>query len=111
MGAHFRAAHVLVSTCPKEQRPLSLLEAISCGLPILGPDSGGVKELVEHEQSGLLVTPSDPVALSQAMIRVANDVELYRRLRDRTLSLSQYQSWELCSREMLQTWQNLPGNA
>lgn len=111
MGAHFRAAHVLVSTCPKEQRPLSLLEAISCGLPILGPDSGGVKELVEHEQSGLLVTPSDPVSLSQAMIRVANDVELYRRLRDRTLSLSQYQNWELCSREMLQTWQNLPGNA
>jgi len=107
MATHFRNAHVLVSACPIEQRPLSLLEAIASGLPIIGANSGGVKELVEQEQSGLLVDPGDPVALAQAMIRVANDPEFYGSLRERTLSLSQYQSWEICSREMLKTWQNL----
>jgi glycosyltransferase involved in cell wall biosynthesis len=55
--------------------PLSVLEAMAAGVPVVATDIGGTREAVAHEQTGLLVPARDPVALAAAMRRVMDQPE------------------------------------
>jgi colanic acid/amylovoran biosynthesis glycosyltransferase len=61
--------------------PVALMEAMSMGIPTISTHVSGIPELIEHEQSGLLVPPRDPHALADALQRVLQDKELGERLR------------------------------
>ena len=63
-----------------EGTPIALLEAGSLACPIIASNAGGIPELVSHEEHALLVTPEDPHALAQALIRLAKDRALAKRL-------------------------------
>jgi sugar transferase (PEP-CTERM/EpsH1 system associated) len=51
----------------------TILEAMATGLPVLATDVGGNAELVETGATGLLVPPSDPDAMAQGLIGLADD--------------------------------------
>jgi len=55
--------------------PLSVLEAMAAGVPVVATDIGGTREAVAHEQTGLLVPARDPAALAAAMRRVMDQPE------------------------------------
>lgn len=59
--------------------PISLMEAMSFGIPVISTTTGGIPELVT-EGSGILVPPQDPVALAEAIANVLSDATLYARL-------------------------------
>ncbi len=59
--------------------PLSLLEAMRFGIPVIATDIGGIPEIIEHERSGLLVKPHDAEALAAAFAEIANPSD-YERL-------------------------------
>lgn len=63
-----------------EGLPLSLLEAMSAGLPVVGTDVRGIHDVVEHGKTGLLVPSDDPERLSEALLRMISDRELARDL-------------------------------
>jgi glycosyltransferase involved in cell wall biosynthesis len=52
LALYYSAADVLLFTSIAENFPLVILEAMSCGLPIVAFDVGGVKEVLTHEQNG-----------------------------------------------------------
>ncbi len=54
-------------------------EAMSCGLPIIGADVGGIPDLVTAE-NGLLVKPGDIAAIKGAILRLKNSRQLCRRM-------------------------------
>src|SRR5487761_347573 len=57
-----------------------LLEAMSCGVPVVGSRAGGITDIIEDEESGLLVPPADPALLASALERLARDPALAARL-------------------------------
>lgn len=61
---------------------LSLQEALFRGCACVGTRVGGVPELIEHEQTGLLVPPNDPEALAAALRRLVGDPALRRRFAE-----------------------------
>lgn len=63
-----------------EGMPLSLLEAMACGLACVATPVGGVQEAIEDGCSGVIVPVSDTAALADAMTRVLTDAELRHRL-------------------------------
>ena len=63
-----------------EGMPLSILEAMAAGLPVVATAVGGVPELVQDGVTGLLVPPRDPQALAGAMSRLVKDPALRRRM-------------------------------
>jgi glycosyltransferase involved in cell wall biosynthesis len=84
--AEYRRASVLcapsrvLSDGDRDGIPNVLVEAMACGLPVVATGISGIPELVEDGVNGLLVAPDDPDALAAAILRVAGDPELARRL-------------------------------
>ena len=70
--------------------PVSLMEAMSCGIPVIATYVGGIVELIESEETGLLVSPSDPIALRDAIARYLDDYDLREKVshkgRDKVVS-------------------------
>lgn len=58
----------------------ALLEAMAAGIPVVATNVGGNPEIVQDGRTGVLVPARDPVALSQAIIRVLECPELARQL-------------------------------
>jgi glycosyltransferase involved in cell wall biosynthesis len=64
-----------------ETGPLVVLEASAAGIPVIGSNLGGISELVEHEQNGLLVDAADTTAWIRALERICCEPALACRLR------------------------------
>ncbi len=67
-----------------------VLEAMACGLPVIGGAPGAAAELIEDRRSGLLVQPGDVPGLSRALARLLRDADERRAFgeagRERVLS-------------------------
>jgi glycosyltransferase involved in cell wall biosynthesis len=77
--AFWAKAHVAVLPSRREGLPLSLMEAAACGRALIASDVPGCRELVLHDQNGLLFPVDDVTALADAMARLAADPQLRAR--------------------------------
>lgn len=84
--SHDRVAHFLKSAAMcilpsiEEGFGVVLLEALACSTPVIGSDSGGIREIVINEKTGLLVPPGDATSLAEAIVRLLSDKKLARKL-------------------------------
>ena len=71
-----------VVACPSHREGFGVVcaEAMAHGRPVVAGDVGGLRDLVVHEETGLLVPPRDVDALREAIERLLADRELRRRL-------------------------------
>jgi glycosyltransferase involved in cell wall biosynthesis len=83
-AARFMAAMDVFCLCSlHEGLPVALMEALVLGRPVVATDVGGVAEMVDDGREGLLVPPSDPAALSDAITKVVTDPTLRASLAQR----------------------------
>ncbi len=67
------AAALVIPSRFYENQPMIILEAFAAGIPVVGSDFGGIRELVEHGVDGLLVPPEQPDALADALRELLAD--------------------------------------
>ena len=60
--------------------PMSMLEAMAAGAPVVASAVGGIPDIVRHGENGLLVTPGDTASLAHAIERVIRDRAFAERL-------------------------------
>jgi glycosyltransferase involved in cell wall biosynthesis len=84
------ALDVAVFSSTSEGSPLSILEAMEAGRPVVATRVGGVPELIEDGVHGLLVAPRDPAAIAGGVARILDDraaaEAMGRRARERRRS-------------------------
>jgi len=73
------AADLFVLPSLAEGLPISIVEAMAVGVPVIATNVAGTSELVEQEKTGLLVRPSDPQALANAVIVMIDSYDFRRR--------------------------------
>jgi glycosyltransferase involved in cell wall biosynthesis len=71
---------VFVLPSLSEGIPRCIMEAQAAGVPVVGTDIEGIRVLVKHEQTGLLVPPRNPAAMADAINRILNSPELAAQL-------------------------------
>ncbi|MEK6727624.1 MAG: glycosyltransferase family 4 protein [Candidatus Omnitrophota bacterium] len=69
------AIDVFVMPSLKEGLGLALMEAMACGLPVVGSDIGGIRSLIKNRVNGLLVKAADAEGLSKAISELLQNPE------------------------------------
>jgi glycosyltransferase involved in cell wall biosynthesis len=69
-------ANCLVVSSFQENAPLSIAEAMAAGVPVVGARVGGVPEMVEDGETGLLVDPYDVNDIAKAVLKILSDRNL-----------------------------------
>jgi phosphatidylinositol alpha-mannosyltransferase len=82
----YSAADVVTLPSHSEGMPLVILEAAATGRPVVATSVSGIPEFVEQGRTGTLVPPSDPHALSGALVNYLNDDTLSRTVGARALA-------------------------
>jgi glycosyltransferase involved in cell wall biosynthesis len=76
----FALPSIMAANGEREGIPVSLMEAMAMGIPVISSRLSGIPELVEHGVSGILVEPGNAPAFSEALEALSRDAELRRRL-------------------------------
>lgn len=92
MPAMLAKAHIVVLPSYREGLPRGLIEAAAVGRAIVTADVPGCREVVRHEQNGLLVPVRDAAATAAAIARLLDDAPLRQRLgvRGRLIAESEF---------------------
>lgn len=79
MSKFFSGLHIYINTSLHEGIPMSILEAMAHGLPVIAPDVGGIGEIIDDGIDGFLVKGREPEAFA-ALIHKLKDASLRRRI-------------------------------
>jgi glycogen synthase len=77
---YYAAADLAVVPSLYEPFGMVALETMAAGTPCIAADTGGLRELVVHDATGLRFSPGDPASLAEAILRLLTDKRLDRRL-------------------------------
>ena len=94
---------VFVNTTNVDNSPVSVVEAMACGLPVVSTNVGGIPYLLEHGKTGLLVSPGDAREMADAVTSLLSEPRLAQDLGDNGRKLAESFDWNV----VLPQWQRL----
>lgn len=108
---YYDAADVVLVPSIKEALGIVNLEAMSMMRPVVASKVGGIPEIVKNNETGLLVPPSDPSSLAEAVLKLHGDPELGVRLgRNGRRCVEERFTWERIAGEFEGAYQDVLNN-
>jgi glycosyltransferase involved in cell wall biosynthesis len=105
---YYRGADVFVTATTWEGMPNTVLEAMACGLPIVGTRASGLCELVHDDLNGFLVPINDPDALAQALAGLINNGYERRRMGRQSRKLAEREfAWEYIAEQYVGVYEQV----
>ena len=95
-------ANFFVMPSLNEGMPTALLEALSCGKPFIGSNVGGISEIINSDNIGLLVPPGDPNKLANALETAILKTWDYQLISSHVRKYS----WQNISKKIIETYQS-----
>lgn len=89
LADEYRRADMVVLCSENEGFGMTLVEAQLCGKPVIGTRSGGITDIIEEGQNGLLVNPGKPKELADAIEYLLVDTQERQRLAESGLQSAQ----------------------
>jgi glycosyltransferase involved in cell wall biosynthesis len=103
---------IMVMPSLQESFGVAVLEASAVGLPVIAGDVGGVPEVLISEKTGILVSPGNVDELSRAIIRLAENADLRKRMGlDGRKMVAEKFRWEICLDKMSELYERLISSA
>lgn len=101
--AMLKQADIFINTSNVDNMPVSLMEAMACGLCVVSTKVGGIPYLVEHQKDALLVPPNDPEAIVSAVRRILTEPGLAAYLSQNARKKAEQFDWSI----VLPQWESL----
>jgi glycosyltransferase involved in cell wall biosynthesis len=89
-----REHDVFLNTNLVDNTPVSVLEAMAAGLPVVAASVGGIPYLIDHDATGLLCPPGDAGAMAAAIVRLATDPALAAQLSLGGRQVAERSDWD-----------------
>ena len=102
-----QANDVFVTMSKSENMPLSILEAMAIGLPVVAVNALGIPEIVKNNINGFLVSPDNPQEMANKILELIKDEELLKKFSRASRKLALNYSQERIAESLLNTYQNL----
>ena len=95
-------AHVFAMPSYYEGGPgFSYLEAMSCGIPVIGCEGSGVAEIITSGENGILVAPKDTRALEEALRHILTDKNILNEMgRNARKYVLEYADSKICLQKL-----------
>jgi 1,2-diacylglycerol 3-alpha-glucosyltransferase len=107
---YLAAADVFVTASVTEVHPLSVIEAMGAGLPVLGIESPGVGDTVTDGEDGFIVPEEDLAAFTAKMVRLVTDAELRQSMGQRARQTSELYDYRRTTQQMAELYQKVIAN-
>jgi glycosyltransferase involved in cell wall biosynthesis len=96
---------IFINTTHADNLPVSVLEAMALGLPVVSTQVGGIPFLIRHEQNGLLCPDGDVEYMSQQIIRLIDHPDLALQISQAGRLTAEAYDWECIKKK----WEELLG--
>lgn len=93
MAELYRTATIMLNPSTVDNMPISILEALASGVPVVSTNVGGIPHLVQDGHTALLVAPGSAEPMAEAMGQIAADKTLARRLSEAGSTAVQVYAW------------------
>jgi glycosyltransferase involved in cell wall biosynthesis len=107
MGSLYRRADVMINPSLADNMPISVLEALASGVPVVTTNVGGVPYLVEHDKTALLVPVKDPEAMAEAVLLLLNNPAKAGQIRQAGLDSVRQYTWPNVRVPLLRVYEQL----
>jgi len=105
---YYNAADLFVSTPWYEPFGITPLEAMACGVPVIGANVGGIKYSVDHDVTGFLVPPEEPEILARRMLEVLEDNRRHEYLSRHAISrVNRLFTWATVTGQLAEAYEQI----
>lgn len=94
MADVYRSADLALNPSRVDNMPISLLEAMASGVPIVSTNAGGIPDMADDGKTALLVPVGDWQAMAEAALRVLENAQLASSLRAAGIEAAQRYTWK-----------------
>jgi len=105
MPAFYREADVVLNPSLADNMPISILEALASGVPVVTTNVGGIPFLVRHDETAQMIPPGDPATMAAAILRLWSDPALAERQSRAGLSLAGKFTWASVGKQWAAVYQ------
>jgi glycosyltransferase involved in cell wall biosynthesis len=104
----YNAADLFITTPWYEPFGITPLEAMACGVPVIGSNVGGIKYSIDHCKTGFLVPPNEPEILYQRITEILDDPLLIRKFSINALNrVNTLFTWEIVSKTIAKLYSEI----
>jgi glycosyltransferase involved in cell wall biosynthesis len=94
---------IFLNTTNVDNTPVSVIEAMACGLCIVSTNVGGIPYLLKDGEDALLVSPENPEAMAKAVTRILSEPDLAEHLSRNARNVAENYDWP----NFLKSWEYL----
>lgn len=107
----YQDATIFVFPSYHEGLPGAVLEAMSCGLPVIATDVRGNRDLISNGETGILVPPRSPEKMAETISMLLKDKNFRKNLgRNARKTVEEKYTWDVVSNKFLRCYESLVGD-
>lgn len=107
VGDYYAAMDIFVFPSREEALGSAILEAMSCGLPVIGSNVGGIPEVVRTNETGLLFSNGNADELFEGVVALAHDSVLRERLVAGARKLAEARQVDIVAKDYLAIYEQV----
>lgn len=98
-------ARVFIMTSQGEGLPMAMIEAMSCGLPVIVPSDADIEEVAMDEMNALVVASHEPGAFAEKIVALLGNEQLCKRLSEGALLIRREKAEEYSLGHQAKVWE------